>query len=240
MLHWMMCMSKKNIFIICLLILFVFLAYIFEINKIINLDNIIKNHAEFKNYINNNYIFSTVIFIILYSVSIAINIPVATVFTLAAGILFGSIFGTVFSSFASVLGATFAFLISRYVLKDYFSKKYKSQLENVNKKLEKDGVSIIFMLRMVPLFPFFIVNILLGLTSVKTFTYVWISAIGMLPATFIYVNFGAQLNPEKFQTGVNFANIIDINMIIALSLIGVLPFISKQIINLINRLNKNV
>lgn len=233
-------MNKKNIIIVSTLIIMIFLSYYFGLHEKFNIDVIIENNKLLSEYIKNNFIFSSFIFVLAYTISTAINIPVATVFTLGAGLLFGSFYGTFLSSISSVTGATIAFLISRFVLKDYFANKYKDQFNNINSQIEKDGISIIFMLRMIPIFPFFLVNILIGLTTIKTFTYVWISALGMLPATFIYVNFGAQLNPSKIENGVKISNILDINMILSLTLIGLLPFISKKLMAIIKKVKKNV
>ncbi|MGL5045288.1 MAG: TVP38/TMEM64 family protein, partial [Plesiomonas sp.] len=130
---------------------------------------------------------------VLYIVVVALSLPGATIMTLAAGALFGLGSGLLLVSFASTIGATLAFLVARYLFKAPLESRFPQRLAAINDGLEKEGAFYLLTLRLVPLFPFFLVNILLGLTRMKTRTYYWVSQLGMLPATVVYTNAGTQL-----------------------------------------------
>src|SRR5262249_33433697 len=134
-----------------------------------------------------------VIYFALYVAVAALSLPFATLLTLAGGVLFGRWLGTLVVSFASTAGATLAFLASRYLLRDFVQRRFGRWLEPINRGVEADGAYYLLTLRLVPAFPFFVVNALMGLTPMRVGTYWWVSQLGMLPATFLYVNAGAEL-----------------------------------------------
>ena len=129
----------------------------------------------------------------IYIVVTALSIPGALILTVLSGFLFGFIKGALLVSFASTIGATMSFLISRFLLRDFFTRKFKNKLSHVSTHLEKEGAFYLFTLRLIPLIPFFIINIVMGLSAMKVRTFFFISQIGMLPMTFVYVNAGDQL-----------------------------------------------
>ena len=133
-------------------------------------------------------------FFLFYVVIAALSLPGAAVLTLGAGALFGLLWGTIIVSFASSIGATLAFLISRYLFRDAVQKRFGDRLTAVNNGMAKDGVYYLFTLRLVPLFPFFVVNLLMGLTPIRTSSYYWVSQLGMLAGTLVYVNAGTHLS----------------------------------------------
>jgi pyruvate/2-oxoglutarate dehydrogenase complex dihydrolipoamide dehydrogenase (E3) component/uncharacterized membrane protein YdjX (TVP38/TMEM64 family) len=132
-------------------------------------------------------------FFAIYVAVAALSLPGAAILTLAAGAAFGLLWGTVLVSFASTIGATFAMLAARYLLRDSIQKRFGKRLKDINKGLEKEGALYLFTLRLIPLVPFFVVNLLMGLTHVKTWTYYWVSQVGMLAGTLAYVNAGTQI-----------------------------------------------
>ena len=136
-------------------------------------------------------------FFSLYVVVTALSLPGAAIMTLAAGALFGLVWGVVIVSFASTIGATLAFLVSRYLFRDTVQKRFAGRLKSINKGIEDEGAFYLFTLRLVPIFPFFLINILMGLTPIKTFTYYWVSQLGMFAATVVYVNAGTQLGRNR-------------------------------------------
>ena len=138
----------------------------------------------------------------LYVLATALSLPGAVILTLAAGALFGLAGGTLIVSFASSLGATLAFLASRYLLRDSVQARFGDRLKAINDGMAKDGALYLFTLRLIPAFPFFLVNLLMGLTPIRTGTYYWVSQLGMLAGTLVYVNAGTQLAQLSSLSGI--------------------------------------
>jgi uncharacterized membrane protein YdjX (TVP38/TMEM64 family) len=157
----------------------------------------------------------------------ALSLPGAAVMTLAAGALFGLITGTAVVSFASTLGATLAFLISRSLLRDWVQDRFGQRLVTIHKGMEKEGAFYLFTLRLIPVFPFFVINLVMGLTRIPVFTYFWVSQVGMLPATIVYVNAGRELSRIESLSGV-----LSPRLIFAFVLLGLLPIAAKRLMAL--------
>ena len=145
--------------------------------------------------------------------------------TLAVGAIFGLLIGTVLVSFASTLGATLAFLIARFLLRDGVQARFADKLGAINQGIEKDGAFYLFGLRLVPLFPFFVINLAMGLTNLRTFTFAWVSQLGMLLGTIVYVNAGTQLGKLESLSG-----ILSPELIFSFVLLGVFPLIARKIL----------
>ncbi len=169
-------------------------------------------------------------FFLVYVAVTAASLPGAAVMTLAAGALFGVVVGTIVVSFASTLGATLAFLASRYVLRDSIEARFGERLKTVNRGLERDGAFYLFTIRMIPLFPFFVVNLVMGLTRIRAWTYAWVSQVGMLLGTIVYVNAGTQLAQID-----SLAGIASPAVLISFALLGIAPWFAKAIIAWIKR-----
>ena len=140
-------------------------------------------------------------FFALYVAVTALSLPGAAIMTLAGGAIFGLVVGTVIVSFASSLGATLAFLASRYLLRDSVQARFGARLAEIDKGIAKEGGFYLFTLRLVPLFPFFVINLLMGLTTMKAWTFYWVSQLGMLAGTLVYVNAGTQLAQHRLAAG---------------------------------------
>lgn len=132
-------------------------------------------------------------YFLIYVMIAALSLPGAAVLTIAGGAILGLTVGTVTVSFASSIGATFAFLAARFLFRDSVRKRFKERLQRIDEGVEKDGGFYLFSLRLVPVFPFFVINLVAGLTPLKTRTFYWVSQLGMLPGTLVYVNAGTQL-----------------------------------------------
>ncbi|MGL5429864.1 MAG: FAD-dependent oxidoreductase [Vibrio sp.] len=169
-------------------------------------------------------------FFFVYIAITALSLPGAAIMTLAAGALFGLVKGIVIVSFASSIGATFAFLVSRYILRSSMQKRFSHHLEAIDAGIARDGAFYLFTLRLVPIFPFFLINVLMGLTSLKVRTFYWVSQIGMLAGTIVYVNAGTQL--AKIET---LANIISPTLLFSFALLGFFPLLAKSFIMQIQR-----
>jgi len=163
----------------------------------------------------------------------ALSLPGAAVMTLAGGALFGLVTGTVVISFASSIGATLAFLVSRFLLKDWVQSRFKNKLHAINQGIERDGSFYLFTLRLVPVFPFFIINLVMGLTPIRTTRFYLISQIGMLPGTLVYVNAGTQLAQIDSLKG-----ILSPGLLLSFALLGVFPLLAKKGVALIKRKRK--
>ena len=156
----------------------------------------------FQSQIAQNPVLSIGVFFAIYVAVTALSLPGAAILTLAAGALFGLVQGLVIVSFASSVGATLAFLVSRFILRDTVRNKFKEKLKKIDEGVEKQGAFYLFTLRLVPVFPFFLINLLMGLTSLKTWTFYWVSQVGMLAGTAVYVNAGTQLAQIDSLSGI--------------------------------------
>lgn len=156
----------------------------------------------------------------------ALSLPGAAVMTIAAGALFGLGVGTLIVSFASSIGATLAFLVSRFLLRDAVQRRFGARLATLDKGIEKDGAFYLFTLRLVPVFPFFVINLLMGLTPIKTFTFYWVSQVGMLAGTLVYVNAGTQLARLDSLSG-----ILSPALLGSFALLGVFPLLAKWVVD---------
>lgn len=161
-----------------------------------------------------------------YVLTTTLSLPGATVLTLAGGAVFGFWKGLLIVSFASTIGATLAFLLSRYLFKEWVQKKFGKRLESIQRGIQKDGALYLLSLRLVPIFPFFLVNLLMGLTPIGVWKYYWVSQVGMLAGTAVYVNAGTQLAQLESLSG-----ILSPSLLAAFALLGIFPLLSKWVLN---------
>jgi len=170
------------------------------------------------------------IFFIVYVLVAAFNLPAAGLLTVAAGAILGFWNGVFVVSFASTLGATGAFLMTRYLFHDAIQSKFGDRLETINAGIKREGAFYVFGLRLVPLFPFFVVNSVLGLTKLKTWTFYWASQIGMLAGTAVYVNAGTQLADIS-----SLGDIASPKLLGSFALLGVFPILAKYLLNFLKK-----
>jgi len=214
-----------KIFIVLIFLTSSLSVLIFDLDQFLSFENIKKSQNSLQSLINENYLFYYVIFFIVYIVITTFALPFAAIKTIIAGALFGLIPGVLLTSFASSIGSTLCFLMSRFVLRNYVENKYRKYVEKVNSGIIKDGMFYLFFLRLSPIFPFFIINLIFGLTKMKAITFYIISQIGMLIGTIVFVNAGVQL--AKINS---ISDILSFEIIIAFMLIGLMPLIIKKII----------
>ncbi|WP_114521423.1 bifunctional TVP38/TMEM64 family protein/FAD-dependent oxidoreductase [Altererythrobacter sp. ZODW24] len=220
----------KKILIILALVVAIASYFLFDLGQYLSLEGIKDVAASADAYYQDNPALVIGLFFLAYIAVTAASLPGAAVMTLAAGALFGVVTGTIVVSFASTIGATLAFLASRYVLRDTIESKFGQRLKTMNEGLERDGPFYLFTIRMIPLFPFFVVNLLMGLTRIKTWTYAWVSQIGMLLGTIVYVNAGTQLAQIDSLSGIASPTVIG-----SFVLLGIMPWIAKAIIGWLQR-----
>lgn len=169
-------------------------------------------------------------YLLIYIMVTALSLPGAVIMTLAGGALFGLVVGTVVISFASTIGATLACLVSRFLLRDWVQKKFGDRLAPINRGIEEEGGFYLFTMRLVPAFPFFLINLAMGMTRISLFQYYWVSQIGMLPGTMVYVNAGKEL--AKIDS---VAAILSPGLLASFALLGLFPLTVKKIMGLVNR-----
>lgn len=176
-------------------------------------------------WVEQSPILVSVLFFLVYVISTAFSLPGAVILTLAGGAMFGLIWGFLLISFASSLGATLAFLSSRHLLRDSIEARFSQQLKTINQGIEKQGSFYLFTLRLVPAVPFFVINLVMGLTKIKTFQFYWVSQLGMLAGTLVYVNAGTQLASLKSPS-----DILSPSLILSFTLLGLFPWLAKAFI----------
>lgn len=167
-------------------------------------------------------------FFIVYVLVSSLSLPGAAVMTLAGGAMFGLGVGLLLVSFASTIGATLAFLVARFLLKDHVQSKFGDRLQAINQGIQRDGPFYLFTLRLVPLFPFFVINLIMGLTPLRTGTFYVISQIGMLPGTLVYVNAGTQLGKIE-----SLKDIMSPELLLSFALLGLFPLIARKTVPLV-------
>lgn len=217
-------MHRKKIIIVILAI--VALCLVFEFNHLLTLGNAKIYQAQLSEYINNNFLLASVLFFVLYTVSTALSIPGSIMLTLLGAALFGFWWSLLLVSFASSIGATLAFLFSRYLLRDWVQRRFGGKLKAINLGIKKDGSLYLLTLRLIPIFPFFMINLLMGLTPMSTKKYYLFSQLGMLPTTIVFVNAGIQLADINSLSG-----LLSPSVLMSLVVLGLLPLISRFIIN---------
>lgn len=197
--------------------------FIFDIGLYVNLEFLKARQADIENYYVEHPLNTILIFFFTYVLFTGLSLPAASILTLTGGAIFGLLAGTILVSFASTLGATFAFLASRFLFKDFIQQRFRDKLEVINRGIVKDGAFYLFTMRLVPAFPFFIVNIVMGLTPIRTLTYAMVSQIGMLAPTIVFVNAGTQL--AKIN---EVSDILSFPLIASFVLLGIFPLIAKK------------
>jgi len=222
----------KQILILLLLLGIFFTARAYGVSEYLNFEYLkLQKESLLSTYNENQFLFISIYFLV-YVISVAVSIPGATIFTLAAGAIFGVVLGTVLVSFASTLGATLSFLFSRYLLRDSVQKKFGSSMDSINKGLEQDGTFYLLSLRLIPAIPFFLINLLMGLSRISAVQFFLVSQIGMLPGTLVYVNAGTQI-----ATLNNIKDILSPALLLSFVALGLLPLFAKVIVNKI-KINK--
>lgn len=213
-------MNKKIGLFIILLVSFA-LIY-FKFGHFLTLEQMKGFHQSLQNDIKTHLFFYSGIYFIAYVIITALSIPGATVVTLLGAALFGFWWSLLLVSFSSSIGATIAFLSSRYLLREWLNSKFKDKLILINKGVEKDGAFYLLTLRLVPIFPFFLINLLMGLTKITVGRFYFFSQLGMLPGTMVYLNAGTQLSEITSLSG-----LISPQILGSLVLLGLFPAVIK-------------
>ncbi len=209
--------------LLAVLVVAVIAFFVLGLQRYLSLEYIKGQQSQLEAWRAANPLVAGLTFFGIYIAITALSLPGATILTLAAGAIFGLGWGTLIASFAASIGATLAFLVSRVVLRDWVQAKFGERLDAINEGVQKDGAFYLFTLRVVPLFPFFLINLAMGLTHIRLLTFYWVSQLGMLLGTVVYVNAGTQLaRIDKL------ADVASPGVIASLALLGVFPLIAKK------------
>ena len=217
-------MNKKLIIGLILVATILFLGVNF--GQYLTLENAKAQQEALNSFIDQNFIYAAATYFFAYIAITAFSIPGAAVVTLLGAALFGFWISLLLVSFASTIGATIAFLSSRYLLREWVQSKFGSKLNAINQGVEKDGAFYLFSLRLIPVFPFFLINLLMGLTPMTIARFYLTSQIGMLPGTAVYLNAGTQLATIDSLSG-----IVSPTVLASFALLGLFPIIAKWVMN---------
>ncbi len=217
----------KRFFVVGVIAALLVAFFAFDLVRFLTLDALKASQLTFAAwYAESPWLVAGAYFLIYIAVT-ALSLPGAVIMTLAGGALFGLWTGLLLVSFASSIGATLAFLASRFLLRDWVQSRFGNRLTTINAGMAKDGAFYLFTLRLVPVFPFFIINLVMGLTPIKTRTFYWVSQVGMLAGTAVYVNAGTQLAQLEGLSG-----ILSPGLLGSFALLGIFPLLAKKVIGL--------
>jgi pyruvate/2-oxoglutarate dehydrogenase complex dihydrolipoamide dehydrogenase (E3) component/uncharacterized membrane protein YdjX (TVP38/TMEM64 family) len=219
-------MKKSKLIVLFIVIAAIAAFFIFDLGRYFSLDYFKGQQAAIAAYYQANPVQTAGIFFVLYVVVTALSLPGAAIMTLVAGAIFGLVTGVILVSFASTIGATLAFLVARFLLRDSIQAKFGDKLKSFNAGVEKEGAFYLFTLRLVPAFPFFMINVVMGLTTMRAWTFFWVSQIGMFLGTVVYVNAGTELAKITSLKGILSPGVLG-----AFVLLGIFPIIAKKIID---------
>ena len=217
-------MSLRKLLLLVLVAVAAGLYFSLDLGRYLSLDTLKAQQAAIETYRQAHPWLAAGIFFLVYVAVTALSLPGAAVMTLAGGAVFGLLWGTVLVSFASSIGATLAFLTSRFLLRDWVAQRFGARLQAIDAGIRRDGGFYLFTLRLVPVFPFFMINLLMGLTPMPAATFYWVSQVGMLAGTLVYVNAGTQL------AGItSLAGILSPALIASFALLGIFPLLASKI-----------
>ncbi len=218
-------MNARKLLVVALVVVAVAAFFAFDLGQYLKLDFFKSQQAVIEAWRAANPLQAALIFFGVYVAVTGFSLPGAAVMTLAAGAIFGLFWGTVIVSFASSIGATLAFVIARFLLHDWVQARFGDRLKALNDGVRRDGAFYLFTLRLVPLFPFFVINLAMALTPIRAWTFYWVSQVGMLAGTLVYVNAGREI------AGIDsLAGILSPGLIASFVLLGVFPLIAKKIV----------
>jgi uncharacterized membrane protein YdjX (TVP38/TMEM64 family) len=220
----------RRLVILAIILALAVALYQLGLKDYLTLDAVKAQQGNFAQSYADNPLLVIGIFSLVYVISTALSLPGAALLTLLGGALFGLVTGLVVVSFASSIGATLAFLGSRFLLRDWVQAKFGDKLKAINDGVAKDGAFYLFSLRLIPVVPFFVINLAMGLTPIRTRTYYWVSQLGMLLGTLVYVNAGTQLARIE-----SLGDIASPGLLASFAALGLFPWIARGIMNLIKR-----
>ena len=225
-------MAGKYLKVVILIVIAALIGafFAFDLGQYLTLESLKSHRQSFQDYYAENTVLTMGVYLLVYVAVAGLSLPGAAILTLAGGALFGVVVGTVLVSFGSTIGATCAFLCARFLLGDVVQQKFGDKLKAINEGIEKEGAFYLFTLRLIPAFPFFVINLVMGLTPIKVATFFFVSQVGMLPGTIVYVNAGTQLSQLESLSG-----ILSPSLWGSFALLGLFPLIAKKSLGLLRK-----
>jgi len=220
----------KKLLLLSVVVAAIAAFFALDLDAYFTLEQLKGSQDQFAQWLARHPVLVPTAFFVVYVAVTALSLPGAAIMTLAAGALFGLGQGLVLVSFASSIGATLAFLVARFLLRDSVKRRFGKRLSTIDKGLEKDGAFYLFTLRLIPVFPFFVINLVMGVTAIKTWTFYWVSQLGMLGGTVVYVNAGTQLASVK-----KMSDIASPELILSFVLLGIFPWIARALVRTVQR-----
>lgn len=217
----------KRIAIVIVVVGLIVIFKVFGLEQFFTLSYIKESQGKFAALYSDHRFMVIAAYMVIYILVTSLSLPGAAIMTLAGGALFGLLIGTVVVSFASSIGATLACFISRFVLRDWVQHKFGDKLKTVNEGIETEGAFYLFTLRLIPIFPFWLINLIMGLTKMAITTFYWVSQVGMLAGTIVYVNAGMELGQISSLSG-----ILSPGIIFSFVLLGLFPISAKKLLSL--------
>ena len=221
-------MTQGRVILLIIIAAVVGIFFTFDLGQYLTLDYIKSQQAHLDAEVAARPLAIAAAYFLVYVLVTAISLPGAAIMTLAGGAMFGLWWGLLLVSFASTIGATLAMLVARFVLREQVSRRFERQLSKIDKGIEREGAFYLFTLRLVPLFPFFAINLVMGLTKIKVPVYFVVSQLGMLAGTFVYVNAGIQLAQIETLQG-----IVSPELLLSFVLLGVFPLLGKKLVDVV-------
>jgi len=216
-------MTSSRIILLVFIAAFISVFFYFDLGHYLSLETLKAQQSAIENYRAANPKFAIAVYMLVYVAVTGLSLPGAVILTLTGGAIFGVLWGTLIVSFASSIGATLAFLAARFLFRDTVKAKFGARLKAIDDGVAKEGGFYLFTLRLVPVFPFFMINLLMGLTSMRIGTFYGVSQVGMLAGTAVYVNAGTQL--AKIDS---LAGILSPQLLISFALLGIFPWLAKK------------
>jgi uncharacterized membrane protein YdjX (TVP38/TMEM64 family) len=201
--------------------------FYFDLKQYVSLDALKANRDRLLEFTEANYPVAVLTYILLYCLQTAFSLPGATIFTLAGGFLFGAVLGTVYVNIAATTGAALGFLAARYLLRDWVERKFGTRLGSIQDGFAKNAFSYLLTLRLIPIFPFFLVNLVSGLTRIAVGTFVAATAIGIIPASFVFANAGRQLGSINSLSEIASPRVL--GAFALLGLLALLPIVYRKL-----------
>jgi pyruvate/2-oxoglutarate dehydrogenase complex dihydrolipoamide dehydrogenase (E3) component/uncharacterized membrane protein YdjX (TVP38/TMEM64 family) len=220
----------KRILLLLILVFLIITFFFLELHHWLSFEALKLHQARFDALLQASPWLVAGSFFAIYVLVTALSLPGAAIMTLAAGALFGLVYATILVSFASTIGATLAFLVARFLLRDTVQQRFGEKLKLINQGIERDGPFYLFTLRLVPLFPFFLINLLMGLTPMRAVTFYWVSQVGMLAGTVVYINAGTQLAQLDSPAG-----ILSLPIVLSFALLGLFPWLARMVVRRFQR-----
>jgi pyruvate/2-oxoglutarate dehydrogenase complex dihydrolipoamide dehydrogenase (E3) component/uncharacterized membrane protein YdjX (TVP38/TMEM64 family) len=219
-------MTRSHIVLLIIIAVMAGSFFYSDLQQLLTLETLKAKHQALLAYTDAHPVKATALYTLFYIAMAALSLPGGALLTMAGGALFGLLWGTLIVSFASSLGATLAFLAARFLFRDFVKAKFTNSVKAVDEGMARDGAYYLFTLRLVPIFPFFVINLVMGLTAIKTRTYYWISQLGMLPGTVVYINAGTQLAKIDSLSGIFSPALLG-----SFALLGLFPLMARKIVS---------